>query len=460
MHSLSARLLILTAFFVMLVEVFVFVPSVARYREDWLGARLSAAHLAMLALDAAPDRAVGEMLRAELLSQVGAHLVLVRRGGASLVLGGSDPPEVSATYRLADDDPWDLIVDALAVYTHGGGRTIRVLSPSPADPGIEIDLVLDEDPMRRDMLAFGMRIFLLSVVISVATAGLVYLSLQWLLVRPMRRIADSMNAFSENPEDVRHVIRPSGRRDEIGRAERQLAAMQDGLRAALTQKAHLAALGIAVAKINHDLRGMLSSALVVSDRLETSEDPEVRRLAPTLIDAIDRAVALCGQTLAYAGSGRAEARRERFQLRPVAAEIGATLEAPGGGAVAVENAIPEDCPVEGDRDQIFRILGNLCRNAAEAGATGIELSAAAAAGSVAVDVRDNGPGLAPRAREKLFQPFEGSARAGGTGLGLAISRELARAHGGDLTLVSSDRAGTHFRLSLPRDEANPRVGKD
>lgn len=454
MHSLSARLLILTVFFVMLTEVLVFVPSVAKFRIDWMMAKMNAAHLAMLALDAAPDRTVGQMLKTDLLSQVGAHNVLVRRGGARLILDGAAPAHIDDSYYLAGQGPWDQIVDAMLVFIRTEPRLIRVISPSPADPKIEIELVLDETALRKEMIGFGWRIFLLSVLISLVTASLVYLSLHWLLVRPMRRITESMTAFSERPEDFRSTIRPSARNDEIGIAERQLAAMQMGLRAALTQKAHLAALGTAVAKINHDLRGVLSSALVVSDRLEQSDDPEVRKLAPTVIASIERAVALCSQTLDYAGGYERPLHRERFPLRPLVGEIEVLPKSDPGREASLKNETPEDLFLDGDRDQIFRILQNLVRNAIEAGATTITLSADASHGDVRIDIRDNGPGLAPRAREKLFQPFEGSARAGGTGLGLAIARELAEGHGGSLELVSTGADGTLFRLTLPEAGGN------
>lgn len=451
MQSLSARLLILTVFFVMLTEVLVFVPSVAKFRIDWMMAKVNASHLAMLALDAAPNRTVGEMLKSELLSQVGAHNVLVRRGGARLVLDGATPSRIDDSFYLADQSPWEKIVDAILVFVRNEPRLIRVISPSPANPAIEIELVLDETDLRTEMIGFGWRIFLLSVLISLVTASLVYLSLHWLLVRPMRRITESMTAFSERPEDFRSTIKPSARNDEIGIAERQLAAMQTGLRAALTQKAHLAALGTAVAKINHDLRGVLSSALVVSDRLEQSEDPEVRKLAPTVIASIERAVVLCSQTLDYAGGDNRQLNRERFPLRLLVDEIRDLSKTDGDSGVSLTNRSPGNLFLDGDRDQIFRILQNLVKNAIEAGATRVTISAEAARGEARIDVHDNGPGLPPRAQDKLFQPFEGSARAGGTGLGLAIARELAEGHGGTLKLVSTGAEGTLFRLSLPLD---------
>lgn len=451
MHSLSARLLVLTVFFVMLSEVLIFVPSVSRFRVEWLAARMSAAHLAMLVVDAAPDRAVGDMLKSELLKQVGAHVVVIRRSDMRLVLSGGDPLPVDETFRLDRQGLLEKVFDALAVYAQGGNRVIRVIGSSPADPTISIELVLDELPLHKRMIGYGLNVLGLSVVISLITASLVYLSLHWLLVRPMRRIIGSMADFSADPEDARRIIVPSGGRDEIGVAEQQLAEMQRELRAALTQKAHLAALGTAVAKVNHDLRGILSSALLVSDRLEQSGDPDVQRFAPTVITAIERAAAMCGQTLDYVGRGAPEGKRARFPFRPLVNELKTSMEAPAEGALRIENRVADAFVLTGDRDQIFRILNNVVRNAAEAGAESMTFTARLRGDCAEIDLADDGPGLPPRAREKLFQPFEGSARAGGTGLGLAIARELARGHGGDLALLSTGPQGTTFRLMIPVD---------
>lgn len=452
MQSLSARLLFLTVLFVMLIEVFVFVPSVARFRVDWLTAKVEAAHLAMLALDAAPDREIGEMLRHKLLSRVGARAVLARRGGARQVLTEAAPPMVDASFNLDKQDVWTVMRDALAVFLAGGDRQIRILATSSADPSVVIELVLDEAPLRTDMIGFGLRVLGLSILISLFTATLVFASLHWLLIRPLRRITGSMTAFSEGPEDVRRIIVPSGRRDEIGGAERQLESMQRGVRAALVQKAHLAALGTAVAKVNHDLKGILSSALLVSDRLEASDDPAVRKLAPTLVTAIERAAAMCGQTLDYVGRGQPDLKPHRLLLGPLIIDLQESLGAAGDRGLTLENRVGDGFAVLADRDHLYRIFGNLVGNAADAGASRVTVTAAAADGLVEIDIADDGHGLPERARENLFKPFEGSTRAGGTGLGLAIARELAQAHGGDLRLVSTGSEGTVFRLCLPYDD--------
>src|SRR3546814_4753225 len=143
------------------------------------------------------------------------------------------------------------------------------------------------------MLDYSERILGLSIVISLIAAGLVFLSLRRLLVVPLTRLIDKMVAFRDDPEDAANVVMPSGRSDEIGVAQRQLHDMQIALRGALKQKARLAALGTGVTKINHDLRNILSTAALLSERLALSDDPEVRRITPRLLDALDRAVDLC-----------------------------------------------------------------------------------------------------------------------------------------------------------------------
>jgi signal transduction histidine kinase len=301
------------------------------------------------------------------------------------------------------------------------------------------------------MIDFAGRILLLSVMISLITAGLVFLSLNALMVRPMRRITASMMAFRRDPEDPAATLPPTPRADEIGMAQRELIDMQASLRAALRQKERLAALGTAVTKINHDLRNILSTAALVSERLSTSEDPEVRRVTPRLMQSIDRAVELCSQTLAYSRDGVLPLRRSRIPLAELVDEVGTELTSRAAASgVSWINRVGEGIIVEADREQLSRALVNLGRNALEAGATEVTVSASRTESrQLALTVHDNGPGLPPRARENLFQPFAGSARAGGTGLGLAIAREVARTHGGDIKLVETSGSGTSFVMELP-----------
>ncbi len=451
--GLSARLLLLTIAFVMLAEVLIYAPSVGRFRLVYLEERLAAAHLAILALDATPDQMISEDLERELLEHVRAYSVgLTRPGAGKLMLMMTTPGPVDASYDLREASFFGLIGDAFMTLMEDGGRILRVVGVSPKDGETLVEVVLEEAPLRRDMIAYSERILALSLVISMFTAALVYLSLHLLTVRPMRRITENMARFRDDPEDVSRIIRPSARSDEVGVAQRELAEMQEGLRGALQQRARLAALGTGVTKISHDLRNILATARLVSDRLAKSDDPEVRRVTPTLLSAIDRAVNLCAQTLSFTREGAPTVEISRFDLRELVAEAGAALPEQVNGEAVLSSRIEASFEVAADREQLHRVLSNLGQNAVQAGATRIEVSARREDDRFVIDVSDNGPGLSPRAREHLFKPFSGSSRPGGTGLGLAIARELMRAHGGDIRLERSTSEGTCFRLVLPASQ--------
>ncbi len=447
-RSLSARLLVLTIFFVMVSEVLIFVPSVARFRMTYFENHLAAGHLATLALQASPNGKIDQPLTRLLLADVGAHGVILHRpNGMVFMLDNPVAPKADVTFDLTKGNIPIWIQRSLETLARSDNRVMRVLGPAPTEPGATVEVLLDEAPLRREMWAFGMRILELSIVISLITAALVYLSLQWLLVRPMRRITASMTLFREDPEDASRRIVPSGRHDEIGGAEDELAMLQETVRQALGQRARLATLGTAVTKINHDLRAILATARLVSDGLADSAAPEVRRVAPRLFEAIDRAVALCTRTLDFSREGAPPFAPTRFALLPLIEEIEPAV-ATGSDPLAVELDVPPGFAVRADRDQLYRVLSNLAQNAVEAGARHLRFTAAAVNGAIAIDVADDGHGLPPRARENLFRPFFGSARPGGSGLGLAIARELMRAQGGDLVLVETTGDGTVFRLTL------------
>lgn len=450
LKSLSAKLLALTVVFVMLSEVLIFAPSAGRFRLAYMEERVAAGHIAILALMATSDNMVSKELERELLNQARAYIVAMRRpDGVKLMLDADMPPPVDASYDLRDRGFFMLIGDAFDTLLRRDNRVLRIVGPSPRHPQAIVEIVIDEAPMRAALVDYSYRILALSIVISLITAAFVYLSLQWLLVRPMRRMTESMMSFRENPEDVARTLPPSGRTDEVGVAEHELRDMQAQLRAALQQKTHLAALGQAVTKINHDLRNILTTAQLVADRLAGSDNPEIKKLAPTLVSAIDRAVDLCTKTLTFAREGPPDLKRQRFPLRALVDEVGAVLPQQMNGAEAWHNAVEGDVEISADRDLMYRVLENLGRNALQAGAARVDIRARRDDGRLIIEVADNGPGLPPRARDKLFQPFAGSARPGGTGLGLAIVRDLMRAHGGDIRLARSDADGTVFELELP-----------
>ena len=444
-RSLSARLLVLTVFFVMLAELLIYAPSIARFRTTYLADRLADAHIAALSLEAAPTRAVDAALEKRLLRHVSAYSVELRVGEhTTYMLGGSMPPEVDAAFDLDKAMAVSSIWEAAATLAQAHNRVLRVNGVSSHEPGARVEVTMDEWPMREAMIAYSERILVLSLIISALTAAAVFLALHWLMVRPMGRLTEAMVRFGTDPEDQSRIHAPSERSDEIGTAERQLSGMQRRLHAALSHRAHLAAVGEGVAKINHDLRNMLASAQLVSDSLGESRDPRVRKAVPTLVGALDRAVGLCTRVVDFARAGGPQLFLEAVPL----AELIDDAASVAGRGVAWTNGVGAGIAVEGDREQLFRVFVNLARNAAEAGARTVSTTARARDGRIYVTVADDGPGLPERARENLFRPFQGSTRPDGSGLGLAIAREIMRAHGGSIRLISSDGGGTVFRLDF------------
>jgi len=453
--GLSAKLLLLTVLFVMLAEVLVFAPSVSNFRRQWLMERLGTAQVASLAAEAAPGGQLPAMLRDELLKNAMVKAISVKRADARVLVIEMDmPDEVDATYDLRNASWLTLIADALMVYVNPQDRVIRVIGEPGFNKDEFIDVVMGEEPLKAAMIRHGLDILGLSIIISVITAALLYLSLDWLLVKPMTGLTRNIVRFRERPEDPTRIISPSGRRDEIGTAERELSAMQHELSETLTQKSRLAALGLAVSKISHDLRNMLSSAQLLSDRLRTVKDPTVQRLVPKLIASLDRAIRLCAHTLDFGQAQEAPPRRKRFALAPLIAEIGDSLGLPRPGLIDWTVMLDSGLEIDADRDQIYRVLSNLVRNAVQALESGDEVRgeivvAGRREGSVAViEISDTGPGLPERARAHLFEAFQSVARKGGSGLGLAIAAELVQAHGGQIALVNNE-GGASFRVSIP-----------
>lgn len=446
--GLSFKLLVLTTGFVMLAEVFIYAPSIARYRQTYLTQALSNAHLATLALEASPDDMIGPKLQAALLDHAGAQLIVRRAPGESKrMLMGRSPARIDATFDLRGADFFGLIASAFKTMFSDGNRILRILGPSPKDPNVLIEVVIPEAPLRQAMINYSWRILGLSLIISLFTAALVFIALRWLLVRPLRRLTENMIAFREAPEDASRLLRPGRRTDEVGVAERELRNMQEGLRRSLRQRARLAALGAAVTKINHDLRNMLASAQLVSDRLAARDDPDIKRIVPPLVRSIDRAVELCGQTLDYARQDSLTVRPEEFSLAELVDEVFASQ--PGAGPeLALKNWVQDDIQVRADRGQLYRVLSNLVRNAVQAGAGQVTVDATDNS-PLRIVVVDNGPGIPPEVRPRLFEAFSTSGRTGGSGLGLAIAREIVIAHQGKLSLEDS-AAGAHFVIELPR----------
>ncbi len=455
LNTLSGRFLILSIIFVMIAEVLIFVPSIARFRADYLQLRLEKAQIASLA-QLATDVPLTDELQRELLANAKVYnVVLLRDELRQLALSSPIPEPIDATYDLRAEGPLGLIRDAILQLFDSRDRVIRVIGSPVQEAGLLIEVTMDAGPLRAAMIDYGIRILILSALISAVTASMLFLAVQRLLVGPIARVARHMAAYAEAPEDARRVIEPAARVTELRDAEVALASMQTQLTGALRQKERLAQLGAAVAKISHDLRNILTTAQLFADRMAGSADPGVARAAPKLVASIARAVNLTEATLAFGKAEEPPPRLSRFPLRVLVEDVvaGEALEDRERLSVLVD--VAPGLMIRADQEQLHRVLSNLVRNARqaiEAQGTGGTIEIAGGEDETAwwLRIGDTGPGLPPRAREHLFTAFQGGARKGGIGLGLAIAAELVRGHGGRLELLRSDENGTEFLIRLPK----------
>jgi signal transduction histidine kinase len=458
-RGLSSKLLFLTILFVMIAEVLIFVPSVSNMRLRWLSDKLATAASASIVVEGFDEMDLPQPVQTDTLMSTGTKAIALRRAGSSRLIASTQmPPTVDMQYDLSDVGPLTAIGDAIGTLVHGSDRIIRVFGPVAGDPGTMIEIVMEERPLKTAMLVYARNVLILSLVISLITAGLVFLAINALLIRPIRRMTSNMQAFAEAPDEPARVIRPSTRDDELGQAERHLASMQQELQHTLKEQKNLADLGLAVSKINHDMRNILASAQLISDRLAGVDDPIVQRFAPKLLRTIDRAVSYSNEVLAYGRAREATPKRRWLDLKRLIEDVRDITAVDPAFEIDFVIDMPDGLEVEADSEQLFRVIHNLSRNSVEALKSlegdaalvkRIRVAARREGSVVTIMVEDTGPGMPAGARANLFKAFRGSTRPGGTGLGLTIARELVLAHGGDLKLVESNGPGTIFAIVLP-----------
>lgn len=457
--SLSNKLIAAIIAVIFLVEVVIYLPSLAMFRATWLDDRLRVGVVAARVLDAVPDvMALPRNLTDRLLTSAGANAIVYRRAGQSQLIELADPvaPDAVVTADMRQRDIGSLIAGALDTLLAGPGRTLRIVGEGDLDESL-IEILMPEAPLRRDMLDYSRNIVLVSLGIAAVMAVALYMLVSRLFILPVQRLSRNILRFRQAPENAALILSATPRRDEIGVLERELSAMESELFSMLRQQRHLADLGLAVAKINHDLRNTLTSAQLLSDQVATLDDPKVQRLAPRLVTTLDKAIGFAQSVLDYGREAASVPVLAPVDLRTLLEEAAFEARLAGHPDIAFSNRVPDGVIVLVDAGQMGRVFVNLLKNAREALEQGgrdhpaVVVSAEPGDDNVTIAVSDNGLGLPPRAKENLFIAFEGSARSGGTGLGLAIARELTAANGGILRYVDDGGPGTRFELVLPLD---------
>jgi signal transduction histidine kinase len=365
--GLSWRVLGLVVVAVMTAELLLFLPSLARYRQAYLEQLIESGTLAALALDATPDNMVTDEVKRSLLNNARVDaVVVVERNRAKRALLNIPPDASMQTFNLMERSQLGQIWDSLVAMTRDGAYYTRVGGNSMRLPNAMVWIVVDELPMRLAMYHYAGTVLLLSITIALFTAALLYLALRWLVVRPLQVISADMIAFRRAPEGPANERPPTKRNDEIGVVDREFQNLQRELRASLRQKTRLAEVGAASNKINHDLRNMLSTARLLSDRLARSDDERTRALAPTILNTIDRAARLASDALEYVRD-HPTPRMEAFDLSDLVDEVGVALQEAGedrdpNALRDWRDEIVGECRVTADRDLLYRVMVNHGRN--------------------------------------------------------------------------------------------------
>jgi len=450
----------MTIAFVMLAELVIFIPSAALFRQDWLAERAENAGLLALAITGVPDYEGSEILAKQFMQDTDVMMLLAKRGSMTELILGS-PPE-SNEFEIVDIRDMrrlPLFRHAFKSFFGPDEGYLRVIANSPVEGHDNLELLIPRAELQQAMQDYFERILLLSLVISLITGSLLFLALAAMIVRPVRKLAMGLGDFRKDPETRRSNLAPSKRKDEIGMLQREFYDLKQSVRAALKQREHLATLGLAVAKINHDLRNIFTSAQLVSDRMAMDKDERVSNMGQRLVRTIDRGIKLCTDTLDYSSNKEDPPEFEEVRISLLLGEVASdTLETFGRGpqTVTFKNNVSSDTIVSADPDHTYRIFNNLFRNAAHAMGGVMHdktmrqliVEAVKEGDFIKVRVTDTGPGIPEKAQEGLFKAFASANGAGSTGLGLTISKELAKAQGGDLLLEKTGEDGTTFVVNL------------
>jgi len=461
-RRISGKLLLMTIGFVMLAELVIFIPSATTFRQDWLNDRAQQAGLLAQALTGVPDYEASEILTNQFMHDTDVIMMSAKRDGMNEFMLGH-PPEAEGVelVDLREARRFPLFRDAFRAFFGSSQGSLRVLATSPVQGQDALELIIPKVKLQRAMRDYAKDIAMLSLVIALITGLLIYLAMLFMIIRPIEKLATGLADFRQDPETRRSNVPPSSRKDEIGQLQREFYDMKQGVRASFKQRERLATLGMAVAKINHDLRNVLASASLISERLEGDQEERIAKMGGRLTRAIDRGIKLTSEVLNFSLSGQDEADLDVVRISLLVGEAaGDTIGGFGTGRrrITFTNNIPSEMIVTADKDHTYRIFHNLFRNASQAMAKmpdddavrNLTVEAIPSGDHISILVKDTGPGLPEKAKNNLFKAFASASGRGSTGLGLTISQDLAREQGGDIMLESTSKEGTIFAVSLQK----------
>jgi len=304
--------------------------------------------------------------------------------------------------------------------------------------GISTSFIIEKSHIFHDIMDYAL------VVLVLVFLGLPVLITAGLLMirraeqRPMADLIKTIHMMADDPtvtQPIPESIRKIKDFDDLAQA---LELLQLNMVRILQHRERLAEIGEGVAKINHDIRNVLSSATLVSDALMASDDDNVRKSAPFVMRSLEQAVDLCQSMLDYLKQAPTPTY-VNFDLMVLLEEV--------KDATSLEISYSGPRAMYADRGMMYRILLNLGRNAGTAGATALNIDVWRVGHLAIFDISDNGAGIPRDLWPTLFSPFKSRQSSGG-GLGLTIARDLALSQDAILKLSRSSEAGSEFRIQF------------
>ena len=447
-HSLSRRMVLVILGFIAFAQILILIPTLPQFHKSEIQSRMRE-----LAFMAELRRLEADNAESHTPIPEGCGIGLLSNNGEKIWLGSA---KTIAAVRNIDPILWkddffnQIPLTFSALFSVDEMPVVyRVNTSKITSSGVHarlkrdfvVDVILPRDiasnALRLQVLKSVGLILFLSLLIGLPFAYIFHHRVS----KPIKTLIKDMTEFAEDPYQPRSGGIYDTDETIITEAQQALNILQTATRRELVQRDKLASLGEAVTKVNHDMRNVLSSAMLVSDSLEQSDDPKVKKSSKVVNTAIERAVLLCGQMLTFIKTPES--------ITPKQSEIAKIIEECAEEMnVRIDYEGPEQLLVDGA--YFFRLIHNLVNNAARAGADHITIAIWKAGSFAVMDISDNGPGMDENTKALIFKPFAGSTK-GSSGLGLCISRDIAIAHGGDLRLTRSNENGSEFRLRLPVD---------
>lgn len=275
--------------------------------------------------------------------------------------------------------------------------------------------------------------------------------------------AVTRRVLSDELQDAHEVHLLDGRRVSISRRTLdsqpgQILLLHDvtetrALQETVSRQQRLSAMGEMTARLAHQIRTPLSSALLYASQLADGQlkAADQVRFSTKLLQGLRQLERMVHDMLGFArgGAAAAESVPVRELLRDLEQSMVATLLA-SGARLNIDNQAPAAC-LQGNREALAGALVNLAANAVQATGQGARLQVSVhetERGRLEIAVTDNGPGIPTELSERIFEPFF-TTRPEGTGLGLAVVQTVLQAHGGGIRLETPAQGGTRFVLELP-----------